>query len=170
MRSPGTKFWRRVTVASRVLLLASAAAATVTVFHVGGWLLARRTALTYGYGHIYFAHTSNTPLRNYIGLWRSQPSGFKGVHWRPYAGLGGSDYHVALPAQYLCVPPLVTGIVSVIALRRAKKRTVPLCTACDYNLAGLPADAVACPECGGKIGKSTAEGKTGRGLSSLRGA
>ncbi|HYF15528.1 MAG TPA: hypothetical protein VD971_10710 [Phycisphaerales bacterium] len=61
------------------------------------------------------------------------------------------------PACYVPALALITGVPSAIALRRHKKKVAAgLCADCGYSLAGLPVDAAACPECGGKIGKSTA--------------
>jgi hypothetical protein len=46
---------------------------------------------------------------------------------------------------------LASTVALVMALRGGRPRLGVYCEQCDYNLAGLPADATACPECGNKI-------------------
>jgi len=52
---------------------------------------------------------------------------------------------------------LVSMAALVMELRANQPRPGVYCEHCDYNLAGLPADATACPECGGKIGPAAAK-------------
>ena len=74
----------------------------------------------------------------------------------PSLRLTGDRQVFLLPLYYISALALIPGVPSAIVLRRDKKRNAPrLCAGCGYSLVGLPADAAACPECGGKIRKST---------------
>ena len=62
----------------------------------------------------------------------------------------------SFPARYIYLAAAASGLIAALAIRRGMNRAAAGCANCGYSLAGLPVDAAACPECGGKIGKSTA--------------
>jgi hypothetical protein len=152
MRRPGVLFWRRTLIASAVVLVASVAVTLIACVRLGSLRLTPRIAITYGLGHLgisRFAKPGNLDV--YLRNWTSQWTPFDGLDWRPFLWNGQKAQQVTVPAQYLCVPPLLTAIASGLVLVRRRNQTSAPCAACGYSLAGLPVDVTACPECGGKI-------------------
>jgi len=167
MRRPGVRFWRAVFAASVILFVAGVIAAAAVSGPPVYTQVSPTNTVVYGGGLVGVVWI-NTRLQPSdpsfvwaIGLdVTSVPGSPPKFRWRPrhrwneYYGL------TAVPAKYVWMLPLLTGLGAAFILHRHKKRNAAaLCAGCGYSLAGLPADAAACPECGGKIGKSTTEAR-----------
>lgn len=145
-------FWRRTLIASAVVLVASVAVTVIACVRVGSLRLTPRIAITYGVGHFGVTRFSRKEtLDDYVSEWPNAWTRFHDFYWRPHLTNSNKGQRVTLPAQYVCVPPLLAAIASGLVLVRRRKQTSARCAACGYSLAGLPADATVCPECGGKI-------------------
>jgi hypothetical protein len=163
MRRPEVRFWRAIFVASVVLFAAGVAVAAATLATGGAFHTSGTASFVYGAGLLGVAGSSNTIERNlYATLWTrlmTAPA-LNVIDRRLYLlrGLpsGPTGFLALLPAYYIPALALITGVPSAVILHRHKKRNAAgLCAGCGYSLSGLPVDAAACPECGGKIQKST---------------
>jgi hypothetical protein len=167
MRRPGVRFWRVVFVASVVLFVAGVAV-TVVAFRGGGAVhLSDRTSFLYGRGALRVSRSVDTPGRDsYATAWElhvGDPTIPKlSLQFLLYPVYFASPRTsvVVTPAYYLPTLAVVTGGIAAAMIRRHKKgNAAGVCAGCGYALAGLPVDAAACPECGGKIGKSAAKAR-----------
>jgi hypothetical protein len=164
MRRPGVRFWRVVFVASVVLFVAGVAVTVVATRATKAVYLTRRTSVFYGHSNIGISRNQPGTMAHGLanGFVRQVRDGLAGqtgppYRWRPWYRRLSRGFIIIVPAQYICLGAALTAIAAGALSRRQTRRCGQTqCIACGYALAGLPADAAACPECGGKIEKSTA--------------
>ena len=167
MRRPGVRFWRVVFAASAMLFAAGGAMIYVATRHVGFLPLSSRTTIDYLAGYVGVARMERPDPKNQLR--KRWETFFRGIppderrrmvsQWKPYFDKGGARFGVHFPAEYICGVAAASGLIAAFAIRRGTNRAAAGCANCGYSLAGLPADAAACPECGGKIRESTAEAR-----------
>jgi len=168
MRRPGVRFCRAVFVASLVPFVAGAWLSMLAAGAADYVPLTRRTSLFYGHHDVAVIredsrhHEHKTAIRRREWLNGRAPLSRLFPRRDPYFelpswGKGVTSYSIEVPTYCLYVAPAVICVGSFLALSRIKRRArIGECGVCKYSLAGLPVDAAARPECGGKIGKSTA--------------
>jgi len=167
MRRPGVRFWRVVFAASVILFVAGAAVTVMAGRQATHVRLSSTTGLYFG-GRLVTLHWKNPrlPIPEKRSSWMSalnrrlKQDALSRFDWWPTHDWDGNFGRTMVPSKYFWVPPLLSASGAVFMIRRHKKRNAAgLCAGCGYSLAGLPTDATACPECGGKIGKSAAEAR-----------
>jgi hypothetical protein len=167
MRGREVRFWRVVFAASVVLFVVGAGMTVVASASGGSVNISPKTSLVFGQGAVGVMGSSvaakpGAVLEFWTPFVTDPVAAMFGPEYmhRPWYMFLSTTYRVLVPAYYIPALAVLTGVTSAVILCRHKKKIAAgLCAGCGYSLAGLPADAAACPECGGKIGKSTAEAR-----------
>ncbi|HYF15544.1 MAG TPA: hypothetical protein VD971_10790 [Phycisphaerales bacterium] len=168
MRRPGIRFWRVVFAASVILFVAGVFVAIRASEPALFWPVSPTTAGMCG-GRIVGVVWENptVPRQTSAEEWKAGlnrlhvPGSPLSYRWLPRRRANSSNAITTIPASYICFVAALTGVsAALVAHRLAASFARTHCEKCSYSLAGLPADATACPECRGKIGKSTAEART----------
>jgi len=163
MRRPWVRFWKAVFIASVVLFVAGTAVAVISAKRTGAVHVTSCTSILYGRHDVGVVREADSEgSHDFAQIWNEVSHDplfkrfWKRTYFRwPWAKVDRWSMVFVVPANYLYLAPIATGLIAVTSLRRVKKDTSARCPQCRYSLAGLSVDATACPECGGKIRKST---------------